>query len=177
MHGVLTHDLYDWLRERHGDMALLEVLALAKNPIGFVCLMASSDDDFFAFIDGAAAVTAKPAAELLEDFGSYMAPSLLASHHELISPGWSALDVIENTESIIHRAVRTQTRDATPPVLRSSRLADGSVRIVYASRRKLCHFARGLIAGIGRSYGVTPVVEEPSCMLRGSDQCELLITA
>lgn len=177
MHGVLTHDLYDWMRDRHGDIALLEVLAVSKNPIGFVCLMASSDEDFFAFMDGAAAVTSTPAATLVEDFGLYIAPGLLESHRDLILAEWSALDVIEHTESIIHRSVRRNVAEATPPVLRSSRLPDGSVRIVYSSRRKLCHFARGLIAGIGRSYGVTPVVTEPSCMLRGGDHCELIVTA
>ncbi len=176
VHGVLGYELYEWIRSRYGNLALLQILSSAsKKPVGFVTMMAYEDDDFFAFISGAAKVVQKPTSILLEEFGKYVAPILIRGHKELIPEDWSALDLIEHTEGTIHKVVRRQDEGAAPPHIRCAR-RNGGVVVIYNSPRKICEFGKGLMTGIGEFFNEELSIRETSCMHQNAPHCEFYVS-
>lgn len=134
------------------------------------------DSDLFALVLAASAIFERPVPELLEQFGRYLAPSLLRIYAPLIEPRWRTLDVIENTEGAIHRVVRQRNPKAAPPELRVERRSADRVMIDYRSQRKLCTVAVGLSYGIAAHFGETIRVEQSECMHRGDSRCLIVVT-
>ena len=108
-------------------------------------------------------------------FGEFLAPHLLKVAGPLIEPSWRTLDLVEHTEDLIHAMVRTKQPGADPPVLETVRAGPEELHVVYASRRRLCPLATGLLRGLARHYGELIEVDETSCMLRGDPFCSFVI--
>ena len=94
------------------------------------------------------------------DFGRFLAPHLLKAARTVIDPAWRTLDLIENTESIIHAMIRSANPGAAPPVLETVRQAPDELHLVYTSARRLCPLAIGLMRGMAKHYGEEIVIEE-----------------
>jgi predicted hydrocarbon binding protein len=47
------------------------------------------------------------------------------------------------------------------------------VVVTYTSARQLCALGRGIIRGLAREYKERVTIDEPVCMLRGADTCEI----
>lgn len=131
-------------------------------------------DEYLAALLPIASRTTGIAVEaLLEDFGVYLAPALLRVYEPLIPSHWRALDVIENTEQVIHTVVRRQNPDASPPFLQARRVAPDEVVVDYTSPRRLCAVAKGIGRGMGQVLGEELVVSETDCMSHGDPCCRL----
>jgi predicted hydrocarbon binding protein len=48
--------------------------------------------------------------------------------------------------------------------------------VVYASSRRLCPVAVGLVEGVGAEFGESLSVTEERCVHRGDERCELVVT-
>ncbi len=114
---------------------------------------------------------------IVERFGEFLAPHLIKVAGKHIDPGWTALDLIQNTEAIIHTMVRATNPGARPPVLDTVRQGPHELTLIYSSERQLCGLARGLIRGIGKHYAEELGIEETSCMHQGAPFCTLVITS
>jgi hypothetical protein len=133
------------------------------------------DADAVQLLGVLATETNRSLPDLLRDFGEFLAPHLLKVAGGHVDPAWRTLDLIENTEAIIHTMVRAANPGAAPPVLETVRPSMSELHLVYTSRRQLCPLATGLIRGIARHYGEEVLVTEPSCMLRGDPFCSFTI--
>src|SRR5262249_34163774 len=91
-------------------------------------------------------------------------------------PEWKTLDLLENTEKLIHTAVRVGNPGARPPVLSCVRSTLDELQIVYSSERQLCRVAKGIVKGVARHYGETVHITDDACMLRGDPFCALQVT-
>jgi hypothetical protein len=129
-----------------------------------------------ALVDAASRHFNLPAEAVLEAFGEFVAPELIRLYGRLIEPEWKTLDLIENTEKLIHTAVRVGNPDARPPVLNCVRSTRDELQIVYSSDRQLCGIAKGIVKGVARHYGETVHIAEDACMLRGDPFCALQVT-
>jgi predicted hydrocarbon binding protein len=49
------------------------------------------------------------------------------------------------------------------------------VTLVYASPRKLCAVARGIVRGLAQHYREEVTVTEPLCMGQGQPQCQIQV--
>jgi hypothetical protein len=110
---------------------------------------------------------------LLEDFGEFIVPDLVSIYRSMIRPEWRTLDLIDNVENTIHRAVRLRDKSAAPPTLVVSRTSPTEVVVVYSSPRRLCGVAKGIARGVAKHYGERISVTESSCMLRNDSCCRL----
>jgi hypothetical protein len=133
------------------------------------------DAEFFAIVGSASKIMNKPVDEIVEDFGEFIAPDLLGMYAVLIKPDWRTLDVIENTEAVIHSVVRVKASGAEPPQLKSRRVAPDEIELIYDSPRKLCRLAKGIIRGISAHFGERIQIVEHGCMLVGARACVLQI--
>jgi hypothetical protein len=133
------------------------------------------DADAVHLLESISQSAGKTLPHILQQFGQFLAPHLVKVAGKYISPSWKTLDLIENTESIIHAMVRSQNPGAAPPVLETVRPATDELHLIYSSRRQLCPLAMGLIRGIAGHYGETVTIEETSCMHRNDPFCVFVV--
>ena len=133
------------------------------------------DDEIVALLMALAQESGTGPQRLLERFGVALAPTLVAAYGYLIPKDWRTLELIENTEAVIHTALRREDEAARPPLLRTSRRGPNEVLLIYASDRRMCGFAKGLAHGVGAAYGDEVVVTEEQCMLAGDSTCDISI--
>jgi predicted hydrocarbon binding protein len=93
----------------------------------------------------------------------------------LLHRSWTTLDVIEHTEDTVHRVLRARHQAARQLELAAERTSPDEVVVLYASPRRLCGFAKGIVRGLARHFGETVALDELSCMLRGDAECRLRI--
>lgn len=133
------------------------------------------DDELISLVDAVAAQREMAREDVLAAFGAHVVPGLLSIYGAMVKKSWRTLDVLENAEVVMHRAVRVRSTEARPPALVVERRGPRDVVIRYTSERRLCSFARGIVAGIGAHFGEQPRLVESTCMLRGDDGCTLAV--
>lgn len=177
MHGLIFLQLQKFALQQAGAQAWKTLLREAKVPIkSYSAVRAYPDEEVLALVGAASRVLNLPAAAILEAFGEFIAPELVRLYGRLLLPGWTTLDVIENTEKLIHTAVRVGNPGAKPPVLECIRTTEDELQIMYSSERQLCSLAKGIVQGLARHYGETISVTDDACMLRGDPFCALQVT-
>lgn len=176
MHGIIFVELKKYVTARHGDGAWRMILRGAGLPAAmYLPVVAYPDEQAAAIVGAASKVTGTPAQDIMEDFGHFIAPDLMAMYHALVKPEWRTLDFLVNTEETIHRVVRLKDAVAQPPEIRCERVAPDEVVIRYGSARRMCAVARGIARGVADHYGERVEIREPRCMLRGDAQCEIRV--
>jgi len=177
MHGIIFGELRKLVEHRLGSdgwNAILEDAGLESKlyiPVGEY-----PDADAFAIVSAIARNAHVETQTILEDFGEFIAPTLMSLYRHLIKPAWRTIDVLENTEQTIHRVVRTHNPGARPPMLRVTR--DGSgVLIHYTSSRKMCGVAVGIVRGLASHFDERVFIQQTSCMLRGGSSCRISVKA
>jgi hypothetical protein len=178
MHGFIHAELRDFATSRLGTAAWREALVEAGIPRKIYLLSESYPDEELTAVLGALSRTSgEPVQALLEQFGAACVPGLLRTYGTFAHPAWRTLDLVENTEHVIHRTVRLQDRYADPPRLSTERLGPGEVRVLYASPRRLCAFGVGVIRGIAAHHEEHVEISRPLCMHNGDSHCEIAVTA
>ncbi len=176
MHGVIFAELRKYVKDRLGVPAWDQALVSAGMPGKvFLPFQEYPDEDAFKMVKALVTATGRPASVVLEDFGAFMAPHLLAMYEPLIEPGWRTLDVVEHTEETVHTVVRSRNPGAAPPYLRAVRTTVDEVVVHYTSTRRLCDIARGIVRGLATYYVEHITIDEPECMNRGGLECRLVV--
>lgn len=173
MAGVLLGQLTAFLQNTLGPEAWDRI----AHQLGARPAVHGDHAEMSVLVAAAAETTGTPADELLARFGEFIVPDLLRVFGVFVKRDWTALDLLENTETVIHRAVRLHDSSARPPHLRITRPSQTQVVIHYASPRRLCAMAKGILRGIGTHYGKSFDVVETSCMHTGATTCTLVVTA
>ena len=172
MHGLLFSELKKFVVSKLGADSwnkLLVEAGLASKI--YMPNQTYSDEELVRLVTTASRMTGIPVADLEEAFGEFIAPELLKLYSTQINPAWRTLDVVEKTETFVHRAVRLKVPGADPPRLSTTRPDPQTVILQYTSARKLCPVAIGIIKGTARTLNETVSVEQDECMLRGDARC------
>lgn len=177
MHGVIFSELRKYVEQRHGGeetwKSLLRDAGLGRRM--YLAVGEYPDSEAVALVSTASAATGVPVRLLLEDFGAFIAPDLLAMYRSLVRPEWRTLDFLEKTEETIHRVVRLKDPSARPPEIRCERTAADEVVVRYASARRMCGVAVGIMRGVAAHYGEDVEIDERRCMHRGDPECEITV--
>ncbi len=174
MHGLIVGELQRFVAARAGDGAWEGLTADAPAPLQAADPKAVHPDaDVVAVIVKAAGALGADVQDVLRDFGEFLVPALLDHYRPLVTGEWSALDLIEQTEAVIHTAVRLQQPGARPPALSVTRTATDELVVDYRSERRMCAVAEGIATGIAGQYGATFAITQTTCMLRGDEACAI----
>lgn len=174
MHGLIFLQLQRFARQAAGVGAWEILLREANLPTkSYSAVRTYADEEMLALVSAASRILNKPIPNLIESFGEFIAPELIRLYGRLIQPDWKTLDVIENTEKLIHSAVRVGNPGAKPPVLECIRTTPEELQLIYSSERQLCVLARGIVTGLARHFGETVSISEDACMSRGDPFCLL----
>jgi hypothetical protein len=176
MHGLIFGELKRFVDEVHGPNVWNAMLE--RSGIGhkiYLAVEVYPDEEIAKLAATAADMTSAPVADVLEAFGEFLVPAYFKLYGHLVKPEWRTLDVIENTESTIHKVVRLKNPGASPPELKCSRLSPSEVLLVYGSSRKMCAVARGIAKGVAKHFMDRVLISESTCMLRGALDCRITI--
>jgi predicted hydrocarbon binding protein len=172
MHGTMFVHLRKFTEDRYGVDAWRDVLVAAGlGPRVYLPITSYPDGELTAIVVAAARATNQAIPALLEAFGEYVAPHLLAMYRHLLKPNWRTLDILQHAEATAHRAVRVEQPGASPPYLETERKSEREVTVTYTSARRLCHVAKGIIRGLSRHLDEPVLIDEPQCMHRGAERC------
>jgi len=177
MHGIIFAELKKFADSALGPAAWPATATEAR--VGQVSYLATEtypDEQLIALVGAAVHRSGIPAPQLLEQFGAFIVPDLVKVFGAFVKREWTALDLLENTESVIHKAVRLSDAKATPPQLRISRPTASQVTIEYSSPRRMCSVAKGIMRGIAAHYRESLVITETTCMHSGARVCTLVAT-
>ncbi|MSU79588.1 MAG: hypothetical protein EXS16_16050 [Gemmataceae bacterium] len=131
MHGLIFLELQKFAQQQAGTQAWNTLLREAKLPVkSYSAVRTYPDEEAFALVGAASRVLNLPAGAVLEAFGEFLAVELIQLYARLLQPEWKTLDVIENTEKLIHAAVRVGNPGAKPPVLECIRTTEDELQIM-----------------------------------------------
>jgi len=171
MHGLIFAELKKYVQAKFDDKTwdvLLEKAGLKGNL--YLSSTVYPDSDILALVNTACQMTGLSAKAVLEDFGEFIAPDLVAQYSFLIKPDWTLLDFLANTEDTIHKVVRFN-KGVTPPRLSVTRVSNDKVVISYDSARRMCPLLKGIVKGAAKLYKEDVNILETRCMLQGDTSC------
>jgi len=171
MHGIIFSELKKFVEAKLPEGSWEKILADAGVQRIYVQTAEYPDAEVVTLVGAAARLAKAKPQDVLLGFGEFIAPDLLEMYKGLLKPSWRTLDVLENTESVIHKVVRSRNPGARPPTLRVTRLSPGEVELHYGSARKMCSVAKGISMGIAAHFSEKLEIEERSCMLKGAPEC------
>lgn len=172
MHGIVFTELQRYAETKHVSgtwSALLKKAGLDGRQ--YDTFSHYPDQEVAALVSAASSATGLSAAAVLEDFGEFVAPGLLAMYSNLILPRWKSLDVIHETEGTIHAIVRQRDALAQPPKLKTQRIGEDEVVLTYDSPRQMCALAKGIARGLAKHFGEVITIDETQCMHKGAPTC------
>lgn len=176
MHGVIMSELKNFVTgnyDRNTWNLLLRNAGLW--PRLYVPVADYPDEEAISLVTKASEMTQTAPTKILESFGEFVVGGLLKMYRPLIRDEWRTLELIENTETAIHTAIRLRDKRAKPPNLRCVRISPAEVVVHYGSERQMCSVAKGIAKGVAKHYGDTVTITERTCMHRGDDHCEISI--
>ncbi|HXI14323.1 MAG TPA: heme NO-binding domain-containing protein [Thermoanaerobaculia bacterium] len=176
MHGIIFAELRKYVETNFGEtgwIRLLDTAGLSSRM--YVPIYSYPDEELATLVATASAMTHMDAAVILEQFGEFLALGLLRMYGSLLNKEWRTLEVVENTETTIHRVVRMKHKDAAPPYLRAARTGSHQVTVTYDSPRRLCQVAVGIVLGMARHFGDNITIRQERCMHRGDSECLLIV--
>ena len=172
MHGVIFFLLQRFADNAFGSDGWNSLFEQAGLPTKVYSPATSHpDEELLKLVGAAAEIANRPVNEIVESFGEYIAPELLALHPEHVDKKWKTLDLVVNTETVLHRVVRNTDPEAEPPVLRAQYVSHNEVQLIYASPRKMCPLVKGIVRGCSRHFREAIEIEEDACMHQGDPFC------
>ncbi len=177
MHGAIMTSLQKFVTQTHGEDAWTQILKNAGLwPRIYLLFQIYPDAEAAAIVAQASKLAGQTEQDILRDFGRFIAPDLLHMHPDLMRPSWTTIDVIENTEAVMHKSVRERDPNAAPPYLKCERISEDSIHLYYTSARRLCALIPGIVDGLAEHFGEKIRVAELECMHRGAKGCHFEIT-
>ncbi|MCJ8165475.1 heme NO-binding domain-containing protein [Pontibacter sp. E15-1] len=160
MHGsifVLLKRFVESLYDYSTWVKLLEAADIGHAPYQMHEMYPTSE--LFSIVQQGAALTGIPPHQLMERYGEYLVPDLLFFYKKHVDPEWRTYDMLLNTESAMHAAVKREDSRATPPLLLVTKKGSRQLIVDYHSKRRMAAVAVGIIRGIAKHYDEGDAVE------------------
>ena len=153
MHGTILTLLKRYVQTQYDHSTWVKLMELSGlDKVAFDHKTVYPDDHMYALVGHAAEMTGLSADELREKFGEYLVPDLIYMYQRLLKPGWKTLDMLEHTELTMHKQVRQEHTENSPPVLEVSRLGPNELMIDYVSPRRMGGLAVSIVRGLATYY-------------------------
>jgi hypothetical protein len=153
MHGTILTLLKRYVQTQYDHSTWVKLMELSGlEHVEFDHKTVYPDEHIYALVGHAAEMTGIPAGELHEKFGEYLVPDLMYMYQKLLKPEWKTLDMLEHTELTMHKQVRKEHTENSPPVLDVTRLSPNELYIDYVSPRRMGGLAVGIVRGLATYY-------------------------
>jgi hypothetical protein len=176
MKGIVFKLLEDIVARDYGEDVWDELLEAAKLDGVYTSLGSYSDEDLLKLVAAASSTFEKPPGEIVRWFGCSALPLFAERYPQFFAPHRSTRSFVLTLNQVIHPEVRKLYPGADVPVFDFDTSSDEVLVMGYASHRKMCAFAEGLIEGAASHFGEVALIEQPQCMIRGDEKCVLEIS-
>jgi predicted hydrocarbon binding protein len=130
------------------------------------------DEELVAYVTELSEITGAAAPALIRTFGKYMMHKFKGIHPEFLE-GMDAKSFLSSVHDVIHVEVKKLHPDSLLPSFEYEDHAPDELTMIYASDRKLCPLAEGLIDGVAEVFEQKISISHPQCMHDGADSCRL----
>jgi hypothetical protein len=153
MHGTILTLLKRYVQTQYDHSTWVQLMERSGlEQVEFNHKTVYPDEHIYALIGQAAELTGISAGELHEKFGEYLVPDLMYMYQRLLKPEWKTLDMLEHTELTMHKQVRQEHIENSPPVLDVNRLGPNELIIDYVSPRRMSGLAVGIVRGLATYF-------------------------
>ncbi len=151
MKGVVFTEFVEFVEEKFGFDALDEIIE--KSGVDGVYMQAGNYpfEEMVALLVALCERESKELHELLEMYGFHLF-GCLAKIYPYMDRFSSAMDVVNQIDSIIHPEVHKLYPDAELPSFVTLESKEDFITLEYHSKKSLQHLAKGLILGAGNYY-------------------------
>lgn len=171
MKGIIFNLLEQVVSDERGDDAWDALLDSTGLDGVYTSLGNYPDAELIKLIHAAAALLSRTPEDVLRLFGAKAIP-LLAQRYPVFFEGHqSARTFLLTLNDVIHPEVRKLYPGADVPDFSYETKSDDALTMIYASPRRFCAFAEGLIAGTATHFAQRVDVAQPECMHRGDARC------
>jgi hypothetical protein len=176
MKGIVFNLLEEIVSRDYGEDVWDQLLDTAGLDGAYTSLGSYSDADLVALVTAASSALDTPPDEIVRWFGRSALPMFADRYPQFFEPHTSTRSFVLTLNQVIHPEVRKLYPGADVPVFDFDTSSEEVLVMGYASPRKLCAFAEGLIEGAAAHYGERALIEQPKCMVRGDEKCVLEIS-
>lgn len=153
IHGSIFILLQKFVESKYGEDSWVKLNETAKTEQQKYSVHENySLSKMTSLIRAATNLTGLSESDLKEKLGEHLLPDLLNMYKSYLNPTWKTFELLENTERVMHKAVRQEDSKANPPILNVTRVSDRFLIIDYYSKRKMASLAIGIIKGIAKYY-------------------------
>jgi hypothetical protein len=176
MKGIVFNLLEEIVSRDYGADAWDGLLEGAGLDGVYTSLGSYSDEDLMKLVGAASSTLDTPPDEIVRWFGRSALPLFADRYPQFFEPHQSTRSFVLTLNQVIHPEVRKLYPGADVPVFDFDTSSDEVLVMGYASPRKMCAFAEGLIQGAASHYGEEALIAQPKCMVRVDDKCVLEIS-
>lgn len=180
MKGIIFNLLEEVVTAHLGDDAWDGILEAAAAGGAYTSLGNYPDEEFARLIGAVSDKTGRNCREALKWYGRNSMPYLAQHYPEFFSPHRNLRSFLLSLNDVIHAEVRKLYPGAEVPVFEfetpAGAAAHDTLVIHYRSKRKLCQLAEGFIVGAADRFREPLSLTQPSCMLEGAAECQLVCT-
>lgn len=153
MHGIIFNQFHQYIRAAYGSDMFRQIIEEANISYRFYDLNSPyPDEEFISTVNKVTEVCKRSKDVVLREFGRYIGPGLLEVYKAYIPEGWTFMDLLEQVERCMHKAVRTSLPETTPPILKITRINNSKLEILYSSTRQMAEFGIGIIEAFSEIY-------------------------
>ena len=176
MKGIYFNLLEAVVTRDHGEVTWDALLEAAGLDGAYTSLGSYSDDDLMKLVAAASSVLGITPEAVLRWVGREALPLEAERFPSFFSGHVSAQSFILTLNDFVHPEVRKLYPGADVPDFEFHRPSEETLVVTYRSKRRLCKLAEGMIDGSAGHYAQVVTIEQPLCMNRGDDRCELVCT-
>lgn len=178
MVGLIQKFLLDLVQDKAGPEAVSEVRRRAGVPADRVFRIGEvySDEEWQRLLSAAYSVLGLTDQQFMDEYAEVFGRDALSRFPKWFEMSANSRDFLER-QITIHNVFASGVRDpeARKAVVDKFRIDKLEDKIVthYRSPNRLCLLYKSLARWMFRHYGDEAIIEEPKCMLRGDEECEL----
>ena len=178
MKGIVFNLLQEVVSREYGEDTWDSLLESAGLEGAYTAVGSYPDEDLAALVSAAASALGLTEDDIVRWFGRKAQPLLYDKYPQFFDGHESAIPFVLTLNEVIHPEVRKLFPGAYVPEFEFGveKTSEGELVLSYASRRRLCSFAEGLLEGAADHFGEIVDVVHQECMKRGDDQCVLVCT-
>ena len=170
MKGIVFNLLEEVVTREYSADTWDDLLEAAGVNGSYTSLGSYADEDLSKLVMAASSALQQSPEDVIRWFGRSAVPLLAEKYPAFFAPHASARSFILTLNEIIHPEVRKIYPGADVPEF-DFEVAGNALLLGYASKRRLCSFAQGLIEGTAEHYDEHVELEHLNCMVRGDDKC------
>lgn len=173
MKGIVFTMLADMVVEKFGLEVWDELLTKAGDDGIYVSTETYPDEALTALVVAAHEKSGIPVNDLIRTFGEYMFPIFHQKNPNFFTEGQTLKEFLLTVDQVIHVEVRKLHPGVNLPEFQYVDEEDDELTMIYASPRKLCMLAEGLISGAAKHFDTEFTMDHATCMHDGADSCAL----